>query len=83
MSKIKSFLQDCIDTVASMEVHNESEAIAKEVVLSSAEENIKLEQALIDIREYVEKYKHLNWYIESCHFNDILQIINKALGDDE
>lgn len=25
--------------------------------------------------EYVNKHKHLNWYVESCYTNDLLQIL--------
>lgn len=43
----------------------------------------KLETALNEIRKYVDDNKNLNWYVESCHFDDILQIIDKVGGNDE
>lgn len=40
-----------------------------------------LEQALDEIEKYIEKHKHLNWYVESCYKDNLLQIIKKAKGE--
>lgn len=39
-----------------------------------------LEQALDEIEKYIEKHKHLNWYVESRYKDDLLQIIKKTKG---
>lgn len=45
------------------------------------EENLELEQALDEIEKYIEEHKHLNWYVESCYKNDLLEIIQKTKGN--
>lgn len=51
MNKEKDFFKTCFNTVAGLEVKNESQAIAKEVVLSEIEhlqEENKKQQGIID-----------------------------------
>mgnify|MGYP006325579179 FL=1 len=36
------------------------------------------EEVIKEAREYVEKCKHLNWYVESCYTNDLLEILSKG-----
>lgn len=74
--KDKDFFKQCFDTVAGLNVENESQAIAKEVVLNEIED---LEQALLEIKEYIEKKKDATPYVIRT---DILDIVNKALLGD-
>ena len=30
-----------------------------------------------EVREYIEKHKHLNWYNDSCYMGDLLEILDK------
>lgn len=55
MSKEKDFFKRCFNTIAGLEVKNESQAIAKEVVLSEIE-NLKQENKRLKERmEYLER----------------------------
>lgn len=36
------------------------------------------EEVIKEAREYIEKRKHLNWYMESCYTNDLLEILSKG-----
>lgn len=89
MNKEKDFFKTCFNTMASLEVKNESQAIAKEVVLNEVEnleqENKllkdnwnKLKENLWKIRQLTfTKYNKNEW--ENClSFNDdILPLIKK------
>ena len=59
MNEEKDFFKTCFNTVAGLEVKNESEAIAKEVVLSEIEnlqqENNKLQNNWNELKNYLEK----------------------------
>lgn len=52
MSEEKDFFKTCFNTVASLDVKNESQAIAKEVVLSEVE---KLQQENQLLKERIDK----------------------------
>lgn len=60
MNKEKDFFKTCFDTVAGLEVKNESQAIAKEVVLSeirnSQEENEKLKEEITNLFKDVDMW---------------------------
>lgn len=60
MNKEKDFFKTCFNTLTGLEVKNESQAIAKEVVLSEIE-NLQQEnkQLKIQIRAREEKYRKL------------------------
>ena len=62
MNKEKDFFKTCFDTVAGLEVKNESQAIAKEVVLSEIE-NLQQENKIL--RENAENndkvFDKVNW----------------------
>lgn len=64
MDKEKDFFKTCFDTVASLEVTNESQAIAKEVVLSEIDklqqENKQLKANWNTLKEWVNK--HYEYY---------------------
>lgn len=72
MNKEKDFFKTCFETVAGLEVKNESQAIAKEVVLSEIEnlqqENKKLNGTIqtydILLKANVEENKQLKTQIE-------------------
>ena len=74
MSKEKDFFKTCFNTVAGLEVKNESQAIAKEVVLSEIEnlqqENKKLNGAIqtydILLKANVEENKRLTQKIKKA-----------------
>lgn len=51
MDNKKNFLKDCINTVAGLEINNESQTIAKEVVLSTLE---SLEKENIDLKKTIK-----------------------------
>lgn len=36
------------------------------------------EEVIKEAREYIEKCKHLNWYVKSCYTNDLLEILSKG-----
>lgn len=36
------------------------------------------EEVIKEARDYIEKRKHLNWYVESCYTNDLLEILSKG-----
>ena len=59
MSEEKDFFKTCFDTVAGLEVKNESQAIAKEVVLDEIEnlqqENQQLKDEINKAVEYIEE----------------------------
>ena len=78
MNKEKDFFKTCFNTVAGLEVKNESQAIAKEVVLSEIEhlqEENKKQQEIIDKAiEYINM--HNEWKAR-----DLLQILEDKSGD--
>lgn len=57
MSEEKDFFKTCFNTVASLEVKNESQAIAKEVILSEIE---NLQQENQQLKMINEEYERLN-----------------------
>ena len=36
------------------------------------------ENIIKEAREYIKEHKNLNWYVESCYIDDLLQILNKG-----
>lgn len=79
MSKNKDFFQDCFNIVASLDVKNESQAIAKEVVLSEVEnlqqENKQLKEQLdcdlhwaLKYDKQVDNWNKLKEYIMSTKY---------------
>ena len=52
MDKEKDFFKTCFNTVAGLEVKNESQAIAKEVVLSETE---NLQEENKKLKEFIDK----------------------------
>lgn len=36
------------------------------------------ENIIKEVREYIKEHKNLNWYVESCYIDDLLQILNKG-----
>ena len=55
MNKEKDFFKTCFNTVAGLEVTNESQAIAKEVVLSEVEQLQQDNKKLKERIEYLER----------------------------
>lgn len=66
MNKEKDFFKTCFNTVAGLEVKNESEAIAKEVVLSEIK---NLEQENKQLKEEIEEYKNPIKYFKYANKN--------------
>lgn len=81
MNKEKDFFKTCFNTVAGLEVKNESQAIAKEVVLSEIEnlqEENKKQQEIIDKAiEYINTHKRKDGFLELNEWKtrDLLQIL--------
>ena len=84
MNKEKDFFKTCFNTVAGLGVKNESQAIAKEVVLSeieTLEQQCKKQKEVIDKAiEYIKYYLLDNsWFKDSQNeFKKLLQILDKA-----
>lgn len=90
MNKEKDFFKTCFNTVAGLEVKNESQAIAKEVVLSEIEnlqeENKKLTGAIqtydILLKANTEENKKLkdNWNKLREYFNERIEVCDNRLS---
>jgi len=39
------------------------------------QKNKELQQIIDKAIEYIEKNKHLNWYVESCYISDLLKLL--------
>lgn len=82
MNKEKDFFKTCFNTVASLEVKNESQAIAKEVILSEIEnlqqENKQLQKQITVMKEYFELIIDLSFDYDGCNTVESL----KSLIDD-
>lgn len=81
MNKEKDFFKTCFNIVAGLEVKNESQAIAKEVVLSEIEhlqEKNKKQQEIIDKAiEYINTHKRKDGFLKLNEWKtrDLLQIL--------
>lgn len=68
MNKEKDFFETCFNTVAGLEVKNESQAIAKEVVLSEVE---NLQQQVKKQKEVIDKaIEYINSQMISYDFEE-------------
>ena len=89
MSEEKDFFKTCFNTVAGLEVKNESQAIAKEVVLSeieTLEQQCKKQKEVIDKAiEYINSKVISNGEIidqlRKIEVKELLQILDKAKGE--
>ena len=89
MNKEKDFFKTCFNTVAGLEVRNESQAIAKEVVLSeieTLEQQCKKQKEVIDKAiEYINSKVISNGEIidqlRKIEVKELLQILDKAKGE--
>lgn len=82
MNKEKDLFKTCFNTVTGLEVKNESQAIAKEVVLSEIEnlqeENKQLKDNWNKLKEYIKQEPTLYFYNDKLPFEVIIaKIINK------
>ena len=70
----KDFLERCVGIVAGLEVENEAQAIAKEVVLSEVED---LQNRIDKAVEYIEKHKRKDEFLELNEWGtrDLLEIL--------
>lgn len=81
MNKKKDFFKTCFNIVAGLEVKNESQAIAKEVVLSEIknlqEENKKQQEIIDKAIEYINTHKRKDGFLELNEWKtrDLLQIL--------
>ena len=88
MNKEKDFFKTCFNTVAGLEVRNESQAIAKEVVLSeieTLEQQCKKQKEVIDKAiEYINSKVISNGEIidqlRKIEVKELLQILDKVKG---
>ena len=81
MNKEKDFFKTCFDTVAGLEVKNESQAIAKEVVLNEIE---NLQQELTNYKERnaraIEYIKRFDFeYLHSCCEHNLVETLENLL----
>ena len=91
MNKEKDFFKTCFNTVAGLEVRNESQAIAKEVVLSeieTLEQQCKKQKEVIDKAiEYINSKVISNGEIidqlRKIEVKELLQILDKANDSDD
>ena len=91
MNKEKDFFKTCFNTVAGLEVKNESQAIAKEVVLSeieTLEQQCKKQKEVIDKAiEYINSKVISNGEIidqlRKIEVKELLQILDKAKCSDD
>ena len=95
MNKEKDFFKTCFNTVAGLEVKNESQAIAKEVILSEIEdlqqENKQLKDKLSKIETLIINhncdtgdiyYKYNSKFLKSELKQRILEIVYEQGSDD-
>ena len=88
MNKEKDFFKTCFNTVAGLEVKNESQAIAKEVVLSEIEnlqqENKKYKEVIDKLKEWInivqqnKDNKHLEPFISTDELDELLDILKEV-----
>ena len=88
MNKEKDFFKTCFNTVAGLEVKNESQAIAKEVVLSEIEnlqeENKKQKEVIDKARECIknflctEEYITINGIAIADNYAEVLDMLNEV-----
>lgn len=84
MNKEKDFFKTCFNTVAGLEVENESQEIAKEVVLSEIEnlqQQCKKQKEVIDkiyelIKQHIRKDEFLE--LNEWQTRDLLDILNEV-----
>ena len=78
MSEEKDFFKTCFNTVASLEVTNESQAIAKEVVLNEIEqlkqENKQLKEIYKELFNTYQKLKKENEEVTSLNLHQVDKI---------
>ena len=95
MNKEKDFFKTCFDTVAGLEVKNESQAIAKEAVLSEIENLQEKNQQLKDKLSKIETliinhncdtgdiyYKYNSSFLKSELKERILEILYEKRSDE-
>lgn len=82
----RDFMKTCFNVVAGLEVKNESQAIAKEVILDEVEnltkENNQLKEVIEEVREYITSYSSIHtiqFGTEEDSLNDIE--LNKTLDE--
>ena len=82
----RDFMKACFNAVAGLEVKNESQAIAKEVILDEVEnltkENKQLKEVIEEVREYINSKVISNGEIidqlRKIEVKELLQILDKA-----
>lgn len=73
MNKEKDFFKTCFDTVAGLEVKNESQAIAKEVILDEVE---NLQQRIDKGIEFLDKVREENGNeIGQVNYETLIEIL--------
>lgn len=87
MNKEKEFFKTCFNTVAGLEVKNESQAIAKEVVLSEIEnlqqENKQLKDNWNKLKKYIKTEIPEDAFIDTEWFVSILDKMQELEGSNE
>ena len=72
-----------IGKIMKQRIKDKDLACAQYLIQRQEQENTNLKQALIDIREYIAKDIQECTYRQVSKYQEILQIIDKALGDDK
>ena len=79
----RDFMKACFNAVAGLEVKNESQAIAKEVILDEVEnltkENKQLKDVIEEVREYTKS--HFKEMVADEEAQGLLQILDKAMDN--
>ena len=94
----RDFMKACFNVVAGLEVKNENQVIAKEVILDEVEyltkENIQLKEVIEEVRKEIYEYKKIMedgiekgayyLYLGSLQqrLEKLLQILDKVKGED-
>ena len=81
MNEEKDFFKTCFDTVAGLEVKNESQAIAKEVVLSEIE---NLQQENKQLKAKLEMYENGVYYSsENDKLKEVIEEVREYILNHE
>ena len=76
MNEEKDFFKTCFNTVAGLEVKNESQAIAKEIVLSEIE---NLQQENQELKKIVELYSKSLYNSELAKHKEVIDKVRKLI----
>lgn len=83
----RDFMKVCFNVVAGLEVKNESQAIAKEVILDEVEnltkENKQLQNNWNELKNWLEENESFDDYCNETTFTSVLNKMQELEGSDE